>query len=56
MNKKFVSGLLALSMPLSVSAADQQLELAVAFTDNMICNGNPRCRSGVLMNREMKSV
>ena len=36
MNKTFVSGLLALSMPLSVSAADQQLELAVAFTDNMI--------------------
>ena len=36
MNKIFFPLFLALSMALSVSAADHQLELAVPFTDNMI--------------------
>ncbi len=36
MNNILFSCLLAVSMALSVSAADQQLELAVPFTDNMI--------------------
>ena len=36
MKKTLFSVFLALSMVLSVSAADQQLELAVPFTDNMI--------------------
>ena len=36
MKKTRFSVFLALSMVLSVSAADQQLELAVPFTDNMI--------------------
>jgi len=36
MKKTLFSVFLALSMALSVSAADQQLELAVPFTDNMI--------------------
>ena len=36
MNKILSPLFLALAMALSVSAADQQLELAVPFTDNMI--------------------
>ena len=36
MNKILFPLFLTLSMALSVSAADQQLELAVPFTDNMI--------------------
>ena len=36
MNKILYTLFLALPMALSVSAADQQLELAVPFTDNMI--------------------